>query len=269
MHFSIGCHHLSHPCTLFFFFLYMCAHECKVNSRLLAPVRHEVMVEEMKNRGNACLKKKDFSGAVAAYTSALGQGLWVEQALELVEAGGGRFREHSAPTTVETTVQKGEKIGQGAGRKSVSNGQDDSNGDSGSDDDDDNSNDDDEDVDDEEEQEEEEVKYFNGPAEVPFTTSGRFGSTQEAFEALTAKNSSEHDDEAANAAVSSSKRRGATIAAAPSLAEVSPEAQASAERDLLVSHAKTAAALLANRSLANLRLGRAADALRDARLAKR
>ena len=255
------------------YLVYMCAYECKVNSRLLAPVRHEVMVAEMKTRGNACLKKKDFSGAVAAYTTALGQGLWIEQALELVEARSGSLQEHvSAPaTSVGSVVQKGEK--QGTGVENGSSGQNDGPGDSGSDDDDE----EDEDDEDEEKEEDENNENNDGAVEVPPNISGRFGSTQEAFEALTAKNLSEGECEgkaqkagnnAGKAAASLSDRRAATAAANSTSSEISPAAQAAAERDLLVSHAKTAAALLANRSLANLKLGRAADALRDARLAK-
>ena len=54
------------------------------------PVRHELMINEMKERGNRCMKKNDFSGAIVAYSTALGKGTWVEQAIELVEAEKGR-----------------------------------------------------------------------------------------------------------------------------------------------------------------------------------
>ena len=58
----------------------------KIQTELRAPVRHELMINEMKERGNRCMKKNDFNGAITAYTTALGKGTWVEQAIELVEA---------------------------------------------------------------------------------------------------------------------------------------------------------------------------------------
>jgi hypothetical protein len=74
-------------------------------SKLAAPLRHEIMVGELKERGNRCMKKGDYSGAVAAYTSALGKGLWVEQAMELVEAMGNAERESTKFGTTQVLLK--------------------------------------------------------------------------------------------------------------------------------------------------------------------
>ena len=59
-----------------------------MTTQLRGGVRHELLVKEMKERGNRCMKKQDYVGAVAAYSTALGKGTWVE--LGWIE---GRLRE--------------------------------------------------------------------------------------------------------------------------------------------------------------------------------